>query len=209
MWLLLERRFDRAALVGAAALMLLVFAPGNFWSRTETISSFRTDASAMGRVHAWTVASRISADRPLLGVGAGSFRVAWPQYAPPEARRAFEAHNVFLQIIAELGWVGLFLYLGFIGAGVEGGVRAARDEKVGWMARALVASAVGYLVCSVSAGFIGGSPYFYALFALVAAAARLSRGSSTGVPISTGTPLPAPVPAWVALPAGAGPRGQG
>ena len=195
-WLLLERRFDRAALVGAAALLLLVLAPGSFWSRTGTVSTFREDASAMGRVHAWTVASRISADRPLLGVGAGGFRVAWTQYAPPEARRAFEAHNVFLQIIAELGWVGLFLYLCFIGAGVEGGVRAGRDKGVGWMARALVASAAGYLVCSVSAGFIGGSPYFYALFAMAAAAERLSSGA--GVRAAA-----VPVPSWEALPPGA------
>jgi hypothetical protein len=32
---------------------------------------------------------------------------------------------------------------------------------------------VGYLVCSVSAGFLGSSPHFYALFGLAAAAHRL------------------------------------
>ncbi|HVE87844.1 MAG TPA: O-antigen ligase family protein [Myxococcales bacterium] len=174
-WVVRERRFDRTLVVALAAATLLVMAPSSYWSRAGSVSGFREDASAMGRVHAWTVASRINADRPLLGTGAGTFRLAWPRYAPPEARRAYEAHNVFLQVLAELGWVGLLLFLGFIGAGMEGAWRASRDDAVGWLARALAASAAGYLVCSVSAGFLGGSAHFYALFGLAAAAHRLAR----------------------------------
>ena len=57
-WVLRERRLDRLLVVAAAGLALVVLAPSHFWSRTETVSSFHEDASAMGRVHAWTVASR-------------------------------------------------------------------------------------------------------------------------------------------------------
>jgi O-antigen ligase len=174
-WVYRERRFDRLLVVGLAALALLALAPGRFWTRTESVSSFRADASAMGRVHAWTVAARINADKPLLGSGAGTFRVAWPLYAPPEARRAFEAHNVFLQVLAELGWIGFFLFLGFIGAGMGGARRAGPAPAVGWVARGRAAPPAGYLVCSASAGFVGGSAHFYALFGLAAAAHRLSR----------------------------------
>jgi len=188
-WVVRERRFDRLVVVGTAALGLVVLAPATLWSRAGSVSSFRGDASAMSRVHAWTVASRISADRPLLGVGAGTFRVAWPLYAPPEARRAYEAHNVFLEILAELGWIGLFLFLAFVGQGMGGAFRASKDPEVGWLARALSASAAGYLVCSLSAGFIGGSAHFYTLFGLAAAAHRLARPVA-GSPDGGGSPPP-------------------
>jgi O-antigen ligase len=191
-WAMREKRLDRAVVVGVAALALFALAPSTFWSRTGTVSTFRDDASAMGRVHAWTVASRINKDHPLLGRGAGTFRAAWPLYAPPEARRAYEAHNVFLQVLAELGWIGLFLFLGFVGAGLQGAMRASRDADVGWLARALAAGAAGYLVCSVSAGFLGGSAHFYALFGLAAAAHRLSQRAPAPAPAEEAARVPPP-----------------
>ena len=193
-WAMREKRLDRALVVALAGVALFALAPSSFWSRTQTVSSFRDDASAMGRVHAWTVASRINADRPLLGRGAGTFRAAWPLYAPPDARRAYEAHNVFLQVLAELGWIGLFLFLGFVGSGLEGALKASRDAEVGWLACALAAAAAGYLVCSVSAGFLGGSAHFYVLFGLAAAAHRLSQRAPAAAraPEGLGAPVPAP-----------------
>jgi O-antigen ligase len=190
-WVMRERRLDRALVVALAGVALVALAPSAFWSRTQTVSTFKEDASAMGRVHAWTVASRMNADRPLLGRGAATFRAAWPLYAPPEARKAYEAHNVFLQVLAELGWIGLFLFLGFVGSGLQGALRASRDADVGWLARALAAAAAGYLVCSVSAGFLGGSAHFYVLFGLAAAAHRLSMRAPAAAKAPV-VPVPAP-----------------
>ena len=54
------------------------------------------------------------ATHPLLGTGIGSFRRVSPNYTPANspspASREF-AHNIFLQIGAELGLVALSLYL--------------------------------------------------------------------------------------------------
>jgi putative inorganic carbon (hco3(-)) transporter len=100
-WVMREKNLLRTSLVGLAAAAVLVFAPASFWNRTDSVTAFRTDASAQGRINAWKVTSEISKDRPLLGVGAGAFRYAWPLYAPPEAHRAYMAHNVFLQVLAE------------------------------------------------------------------------------------------------------------
>lgn len=184
-WVLRERRFGRVVLVGVAATALLVFAPTRFWNRTETVSEFRDDVSAMGRVHAWSVAAAISQEKPLLGVGASSFRLAWPFYAPPEAHRAYEAHNIFLQVLAELGWVGFFLFLLFLGGTVEGSWRASRDEEVGWLARALTAAGIGYLVCNLSAGFLGSSPHLFVLFGMLAATEHLARAAPAPAPASS------------------------
>ena len=122
----------RSVLVGAVlALGLVVFAPKSFWQRNETVATFHEDASAMGRVYAWQVASRISLDRPLLGVGAGSFRYAWPLYAPPEATRAYVAHNIFLDVIGELGLVGLLFFLVFAGGATGGAFAASKESEHG------------------------------------------------------------------------------
>ncbi|MFN7132695.1 MAG: O-antigen ligase family protein, partial [Myxococcales bacterium] len=113
-----------------------VFAPSSFWNRTETIADYEQDASAMGRVYAWEVASELNQDRPLLGGGAGAFMAAWPQYARYEARgTAYVAHNVFLAVLAELGWIGFGLFLLFVGKAMGGAMEAIRDPEVGQLAR--------------------------------------------------------------------------
>ncbi|ADO72832.1 O-antigen ligase family protein [Stigmatella aurantiaca] len=174
-WAIREKRRIQALVVGALlALGLVLFAPKSFWQRNETVASFHEDASAMGRVYAWQVASRISLDKPLLGVGAGGFRYAWPLYAPPEARRAYVAHNIFLDVIGELGFLGLTLFLVFAGGATGGAFAASKDSQMGWLARALAASMAGYLVCDLFSGYIL-SAHLYVLFGLAASAHRIAQ----------------------------------
>jgi putative inorganic carbon (hco3(-)) transporter len=174
-WAIREKRRIQAVVVGGLlALGLVLFAPKSFWQRNETVTSFHQDASAMGRVYAWQVASRISLDKPLLGVGAGGFRFAWPLYAPPEARQAYVAHNIFLDVIGELGFVGLALFLVFAGGATGGAFAASKDAQMGWLARALAASMAGYLICDLFSGYIL-SAHLYVLFGLAASAQRIAQ----------------------------------
>jgi probable O-glycosylation ligase (exosortase A-associated) len=174
-WAFREKRRLQAIVVGALlAVGLVMFAPESFWKRNETVATFHEDASAMGRVYAWQVASRMSLDKPLLGVGAGGFRFAWEQYAPPEATRAYVAHNIFLDVIGEMGFVGLLLFLVFAGGATGGAFEASKDSEMGWLARALAASMAGYLVCDLFSGYIL-SAHLYVLFGLAASADRIAR----------------------------------
>lgn len=176
LWAFREKRRVQAIVVGLLFVVgLLLFAPESFWARNETVTRFEEDASAMGRVYAWQVASRMSLDHPMLGVGVGAFRFAWPLYAPPEATRAYVAHNVFLDVIGELGFVGLALFLVFIGGAAGGAFRASSHPERGWLARALGAALAGYLVCDLFSGYIL-SAHFYVLFGMSACADRLARG---------------------------------
>jgi len=197
LWALREkRRLQAIVLATVFALGLVMFAPESFWRRNESVATFQEDASAMGRVYAWQVASRISLDKPLLGVGAGGFRFAWPIYAPPESHRAFVAHNLFLEVIGELGWVGLFLFLVFAGSAVGGSFEASSSRDLGWISRALGASIAGYLVCQLSAGYIQ-SAHLYMLFGLAASAQRIARAQEASARVPTRTAAPEPLePAW-------------
>ena len=175
-WIFLERsrRFTTLLLGGALALGLLLFAPKTFWERNETMTDLEEDASAMGRVHAWEVASNMSSDNPLLGVGAGGFRYAWPLYAPRGAHTAYVAHNVYLDVVGELGFIGLFLFLVFTGGAAGGALLATQSREIGWMANGIVASVAGYVVCNLFSGYTL-SAHFYVLFGLAAAAERVAR----------------------------------
>ncbi len=177
-WTLLERRAAQTLLVAALAAAVVALAPASFWDRAGTVARFQEDASAMGRVHAWTVAARASSENPLVGIGAGGFQTAWVRYAPPESHRAYAAHNFFLQVVGELGLVGLLLFLVFVSGGVAGAFAASSDEEVGPWARALAAALSGYLVSSLFAGFLA-SQHFYVLVGLAAAAHRLSLGRTS------------------------------
>ncbi len=174
-WALREKKKLRSLLLGIAlAIGFVVFAPKTFWERNETVATLHQDASAMGRVYAWQVTSRMSLDKPLLGVGAGAFRYAWFDYAPPEAHRAYVAHNIFLDVIGEMGWVGLLFFLVFAGSATGGAFEASKDERHGWMARGLAAAMTGYLICDMFSGYIL-SAHLYVLFGLAASAHRIAQ----------------------------------
>lgn len=186
-WSLRENRRLKSMLVAAAfAIGLLIFAPSSFWERNQTVSTFSEDASALGRVYAWEVAAGISGDHPVIGVGAGAFRYAWPLYAPPEATHAYVAHNIFLDVVAEVGWLGLLLFMGFMASAVGGAFAAGRHPEVGWLARGIAAACALYLVCDLFSGYIL-SAHLYLLMGLAASVHRLAA-----VPVTAEVPEEVP-----------------
>ena len=67
-------------------------------------------ASGNGRSAYWRVAVRMVESKPLLGEGAGSFSRTWLRERPV-ANEARDAHNLYLETLAELGPIGLVLLL--------------------------------------------------------------------------------------------------
>lgn len=198
-WVILERKPTQFVAVGILAVALLIFAPNTYWNRAETTAGFQEDASAMGRVHAWAVASNISRDRPMLGTGAGTFRIAWPLYAPPDAPHAYEAHNIFVQTIGEFGFVGLLLWLMFLGGATEGAFTLGRRHREeGWLGRGVAAALVGHLVCNLFAGFLV-SPLLFVVIGLAGACSKIEallaqeRKPELSIPAATASAPQVPV----------------
>jgi putative inorganic carbon (HCO3(-)) transporter len=86
----------------------------NAWQR---ISHF--DSSGTGRTALWTVAWRITEDHPATGVGLDNFVEQAPKYTREPgklelvrniAEKPHVAHNVYLQFLAETGFVGAILF---------------------------------------------------------------------------------------------------
>ncbi len=103
------------------------------------------------RMILWAKAMRMVEEAPLLGVGAGNFHVLLPKF---EHLRTVvtHAHNDAVHVLAELGLVGLALFLSMLGAGASLLVRslAAIRRRESF---AVVASVGGMLVVFVIGGF--------------------------------------------------------
>ncbi len=85
--------------------------------------------SSSGRTAYWHVARQMVEREPLLGEGAGSYERWWLQERPV-ASYARDAHNLYLETLAELGPVGLALLLAALGAPLAALRRRARHPAV-------------------------------------------------------------------------------
>jgi O-antigen ligase len=104
---------------------------------------------------------RMVEDKPVIGVGSGNFPISSIHYllVKPGAIERDEfildhpkvAHNSYLQILAELGIVGLALFLSIIGFAIWCALKAAQwfgragDTQMEIVARAMVVALVGIL----------------------------------------------------------------
>lgn len=153
-WVVLARQRLRAiTLAVIATLAVVVFAPTSFWNRTETISDYEHDASAQGRLHAWEAGRRALSDNPLLGIGADNYLAAWDRYMPRNVREhAYTAHNTWMQVLVELGVLGLAVFAVMIVATARG-LWKARDGILGDEARAMLASLAALVACGATGGY--------------------------------------------------------
>lgn len=158
--IVLARR-HRAAAVGWALVVVVasvayvgLFDPG-------VAQRYSTSDGGNGRTDLWKVGWRMAEANPVRGVGAGNFRDASAHYVlvKPGAIADTEfiidqprfAHNVYLEILAELGVVGLGLFLALVGAAVGAGIQAARrfartgDADMELLSRAVVVALVALL----------------------------------------------------------------
>ncbi len=90
----------------------LLSMPDHWFDRMQTIQTYEEDASAMGRINAWTMAINIANDRTM---GAGfttATRFVYELYAP-DPGKTLVAHSIYFQVLGEHGYIGLALYLLF------------------------------------------------------------------------------------------------
>ncbi len=72
-------------------------------------------ASAMGRLRGLRLGFKMFLDRPILGVGVGNFAIAWlGTYTIDGIHDWSQPHNMFAQLISELGLMGLISFAVFI-----------------------------------------------------------------------------------------------
>jgi O-antigen ligase len=183
----------RARAVGA---VLIVAALGiGYYSLVappETLSRVTEFAAGggTGRLDLWGIALDMSADHPALGVGAGNFQIEEPAYATRSTTLLRPdlvvdtpkvAHNTYLHVLAEFGWIGLALLVGLIIGSLAHAWRAVKSfERAGrreleMLARGVVVGTLGMLAAFA---FISAQ-YEKQLWLLLGLAASLSTIART------------------------------
>ncbi len=84
-------------------------------SRAASISDLG-DTSTQGRLNFLASALRIFREHPIIGTGAGTFGALHPAYQQDVRFYARDAHNLYLQNVAEMGILGLVALAMLIGS---------------------------------------------------------------------------------------------
>ena len=86
-------------------------------ARFESITNTTTDGSNLGRFEVWTSAINMFKDYPAIGVGIGQWRTKYEESyrLPSETQHLYHAHNNFIQLLSEVGILGLLGVLIFYG----------------------------------------------------------------------------------------------
>ncbi|AEB83120.1 putative O-glycosylation ligase, exosortase A system-associated [Alicycliphilus denitrificans] len=126
MWLIFTTRRKGLAvvLVVAAVVGFLAFAPEDITERMSTITEAEDDNSFMGRVFAWRVSSAIALANPIFGGGFHAVQVQsiWDNFKASSGLLGFlhlpvpefsakAAHSIYFEVMGDLGFVGLGLFL--------------------------------------------------------------------------------------------------
>lgn len=107
-----KRRFVKLILAAVPAAVLAFAAVPAVRLVVERIIEFQGDKTFNGRLYYWIAARSAFANHRLTGIGMGGFSQYFDQYFHRLGNlEAYDAHNVYIQMAAELGVIGEGLFL--------------------------------------------------------------------------------------------------
>lgn len=143
---------------------VFMFMPQQWHDRMSTISDYEQDASAQGRIQAWTFAYQLALARPLTGGGFESFhKENYDRFTPGLVEQGtgnyHDVHSIYFEMLGEQGFLGLvvFLILGFLawrtGSKIMKLTKKSVEHKWAYDLAAMIqVSLVGY---AVGGAFLG------------------------------------------------------
>ncbi len=206
----LVTRLSLAAVAAVVVVLAVVVGPvqtvGNLCRAPENLSQPSGDPNygrltsdaGTGRCQYWDSAIEAYGSAPVLGVGAGGYEAWWAKEGSL-ANFVVDAHSLPLEMLAELGLIGLALVLGFIGYAAVTGARRRRD--VG--ADAALGPALAVLAAGMVSASIDWTWEIPAVFLPLLICAALLTGPATETFPGEGTRYPLGVATllvgWIAI----------
>jgi O-antigen ligase len=157
--LLAGRWRGRALVVAGLGISIVVIYFASF-AGLDARDRVTTVQGGTGRSDLWKIGWRMFEDEPIRGIGSGNFPISSIHYLVQPGvieRDDFiistpkVAHNTYLQILAELGIVGLAMFITIIGFSMRCALRAAQwfgrhgDTQMELVARGMIVALVGIL----------------------------------------------------------------
>jgi probable O-glycosylation ligase (exosortase A-associated) len=109
-WTKSQSKVGSGILIALLAFSLFTFMPESWHQRMVGIENYKEDGSAMGRINAWWYAYN-AANHNLFGMGFESWAPETFALYAPNPLDVHAAHSIYFTILADHGWIGLFLYL--------------------------------------------------------------------------------------------------
>jgi O-antigen ligase len=104
------------------------FVHGNAVGHHQDPRARLTSSGNNGRIPQWDVALDAFEAKPLAGSGAGTYQLLWAQHRP-YLFTVIDAHSLYIQVLGELGVVGILLIGGALIAILVGLARRMRGEE--------------------------------------------------------------------------------
>lgn len=205
-------------LAGLAAVvtvtLLVVPIPQSYIDRLQTIQTYNEigEESAMSRPHFWKVGWRMVSANPL-GVGLKQYEAAYDKYDFSYGLYGHHraVHNSHVQVLAELGYPGLLIWIGLFTFAFYACFRVrrqAREPHLDPRTGRFLKTTANALIVSMAGFVIGGSFLSLAVndltwltFGLVGALDRYAkRAVEAGEETPAELPAVAVVPGWTSVP---------
>jgi len=157
-------RLSHLLVAGFALIMCASLVVPSFFERIASIASAvnvlssdvadrsKTDGAVRGRTTSMMTAWLVFRDHPFLGVGAGQYQQYVLEYvrridnAPRDHTTARRAHNLYLELLAEVGVIGLAVFLWIIGSLIRRLFQRRRELLAKYPASADLATACGLML---------------------------------------------------------------
>jgi probable O-glycosylation ligase (exosortase A-associated) len=198
-----RKRWIYGAVFLVVAAGSMAFIPSKWFERMNTIKTYQSDPSAMGRINAWHFAFNVAQERPLTGGGFQVFTKALFLRYAPDPYDAHDAHSIYFEVLGEHGFVGLALFLLLLGSCLRstGDVRklARRNPSVGWAEDYATTLRLSLIAYAVGGTFLGMA-YFDLYYNMVLAVLLLKVIVRKQLAAETAPPLVV-VPQAAAVPA--------
>lgn len=198
--------------LGALMVVLLLVMPNPLLSRLQSSSFVSDEGEGEGGVrisddsrwNAFLAAVRMTRDYPITGVGLGNYAPLSTRYAADLPKEQI-AHNMYVEVSAELGIPALIAFLAILGTSVFSLGRAARFARAAGrapLATQITALQVGLIGYLVSCGFLSAQYekfLWLALFLSICAeritrrllrAARAARREAVAQSAAAASPIP-------------------
>jgi hypothetical protein len=171
----------RAAILLSCVAALVLLSPRPYLERVVTLARPHADISFLQRASVWREGLDMALAAPLHGQGPGTFLRGVD--SPWAVRRS--PHNVFVEVLAELGFVGLAVYGWMLIATLARLHRARRTATF-----AIAAALIAYLTASMALSTSLASPLFVLIGLAIAVGTLACK-----VPLEGGAPSP-PAAGW-------------
>jgi putative inorganic carbon (HCO3(-)) transporter len=190
LWLFSPRKVIGLVGVAIAGVVVLMYAPPEYFNRMRTITAYEDDGSAQGRIEAWKSAINMAIDHPLLGVGAGNFAPAFgAKYRTPGAAGMpwLTAHSSYFLLLGELGFPGLIVLLSMILGNIGSNMKLRRMvlaragpvplPETRESTRALFLTAAAFIGFALAGAFLSAAyyPHIFVLSGMLVATRAIVR----------------------------------